>query len=195
MFKELTDYLKKQKIKVVKTKDKNEITFNLGDFKVMTGIISSEIDEAYVEVTDTRTDNILSDTVISENEKQLTADTVSVIKSLIFQLEDEYSSEKTLELESTNENEDFGNDIEALLRALISDEQDASSNYLSAAVKLKEKGLNELAALMEDLSNEEIVHVGELQKALDVIGLDSPDLIKDGEKEAADKLENPEGAE
>ena len=131
MLNKLIQQLKKKDIKVVKTPNKEEIAFSLNYFNVMIGVISTEICEAYVEVTDTRTDNVLSDTVISTDEEFL-SDIISVVKSLSFELNDEYETEKTLELESYNEKEDFGNDIESVIRALISDEQDASSSYLAA---------------------------------------------------------------
>ena len=99
-----------------------------------------------------------------------------------------------LERLSYHLNEEGYGKVEAILRNLIADEQEAVSGYLKAAHKIKEKaeehndatGLKIVKVLL-DIAKEEEVHIGELDKLMKLIGV-SDSAEKEGEKEAAEKL-------
>lgn len=86
-------------------------------------------------------------------------------------------------------NEDGYGKLEVILRKLLADEQTATAHYLKAAHKVREKaeehddklGLK-IAKVFEDIANEEKVHIGELQKCLELIGISNKE-IQDGKKE------------
>ncbi len=78
--------------------------------------------------------------------------------------------------------------IEQIISDLIKDEFEAVDGYNSAIATLK--NLNEyeaVQAVLEDIKNEELVHVGELQKCLTEINPDA-NQIKDGEEEADETI-------
>ena len=84
--------------------------------------------------------------------------------------------------------------LEAVIRKLLSDEQEATASYLKAAHKVREKaeehedpvGLK-IAKVFEDIANEEKVHIGELQKCLKALGVSDKET-EEGEKEADELL-------
>ena len=78
--------------------------------------------------------------------------------------------------------------LESLIRSLLADEELATSHYRKAAQIANNMKLDKVEKLFNDLADEEIVHIGELNKALQLLNIDSPELVKDGEKEAADLL-------
>ncbi|MBQ3423230.1 MAG: hypothetical protein IJH34_16590 [Romboutsia sp.] len=104
------------------------------------------------------------------------------------------NNQSILERLSYHLNEEVCEKLEALIRKLISDEQDATASYLKAAHKVREKaeekgdslGLK-IAKVFEDIANEEKVHIGELQKCLDQLGVSNKEEL-DGEKEASEML-------
>lgn len=78
--------------------------------------------------------------------------------------------------------------LESLIRGLLADEQTAISHYYKAADICKNNKMHSLKRLFKDLALEEVVHVGELQKALKNFDIYHVPQIADGEKEAGDKL-------
>lgn len=84
--------------------------------------------------------------------------------------------------------------LEVILRTLIAEEETATAHYLKYAHKVAEKaeehqdpkGLK-IAKVLEDIANEEKVHIGELQKCLDYLDVSNKEE-KEGEKEAGEML-------
>lgn len=102
---------------------------------------------------------------------------------------------RILERLSYHLNEEGYGKVEVILRKLLADEQEAAASYMKAAHKIKEKaeehqdlkGLK-IAKVLEDIANEEKVHIGELDKLMKLIGVSS-NLEKEGEQEAEEKME------
>ena len=99
-----------------------------------------------------------------------------------------------LERLSYHLNEEGYGKVEVLLRNLIADEQEAVSGYLKAAHKIKEKAVEhndatglKIVKVLLDIAKEEEVHIGELNKLMELIGV-SDSAEKEGEKEATEKL-------
>ena len=92
-------------------------------------------------------------------------------------------------------NEDGYGKVEVILRKLLADEQTATASYLKAAHKIKEKaeehqdkvGLK-IVKVLEDIANEEKVHIGELDKLMKLIGVSNKEE-QEGENEASEKIE------
>lgn len=105
------------------------------------------------------------------------------------------NNHKLLERLQYHLNEDGYGKLEVILRNLIADEEQATAGYLKAAHKVAEKaeehqdelGLK-IAKVFEDLANEEKVHIGELKKCLELIGVSDKEQ-QEGEKEAREKIE------
>ena len=74
---------------------------------------------------------------------------------------------------------------EIIIRDLIRDEEEAIVGYEKAILDVKDK---ELVKVLEDIKNEEIVHIGELKELLHKIGVDDKALIDQGREEAGEKL-------
>ena len=81
------------------------------------------------------------------------------------------------------------NGLASIIMALIKDEYDAIEGYNNAIANAKEYGYEDLVTVFSSLANEEMVHVGELQKALEIV---SPNVakIKEGEVEAEEHIED-----
>lgn len=75
-----------------------------------------------------------------------------------------------------------------ILRETLSDEHRAIAGYYKAADLSKKLGHRKLQKLFNSLAEEEVVHVGELNKALQFLNLDEPELEKSGEEEAEQEL-------
>lgn len=79
--------------------------------------------------------------------------------------------------------------IATLINKLIVDEWEAIQGYNDAIVSLQEEHADEdILAIFTDIVNEEHVHVGQLQKALEKVAPDAA-KIKEGEKEGEEQLE------
>ena len=101
---------------------------------------------------------------------------------------------KLLEKLNKHINEASYGKLEVILRNLIADEQQATASYLKAAHKIAEKAEEhqdelgmKIVKVLEDIANEEKVHVGELQKCMELIGISNKETIE-GEKEASELL-------
>ena len=105
------------------------------------------------------------------------------------------NNKSILERLSYHLNEEGCNKLEVILRTLIAEEETATAHYLKYAHKVAEKaeehqdpkGLK-IAKVLEDIANEEKVHIGELQECLKLLGVSNKE-IQDGEKEAEEKME------
>ena len=103
---------------------------------------------------------------------------------------------KLLEKLSYHLNEDGYGKLEVILRNLIADEEQATAGYLKAAHKVAEKaeekgdslGLK-IAKVFKDLANEEKVHIGELKKCLELIGVSDKEQ-QEGENEVEEIIGN-----
>lgn len=74
--------------------------------------------------------------------------------------------------------------FESMLQQSISEEYEASANYLKRAGKLEEHGMTEEAKIFRDIANEELAHIGEFQVILEKHGLSPKEQIEQGEEEA-----------
>lgn len=83
------------------------------------------------------------------------------------------------------------NSLQSMLQFLIKDEWDAIEAYNGTVQTISEMGAqDELVKVLQDISAEELVHVGQLQKALEFV---SPQTakIKEGEVEATEQMTEP----
>lgn len=81
------------------------------------------------------------------------------------------------------------NGIQNMLQFLIKDEWDAIEGYNNTIQTLKNLGgYDELCGMLQEISNEELVHVGQLQKAAESVN-PSVYKIKEGEVEASTQLQ------
>jgi hypothetical protein len=79
--------------------------------------------------------------------------------------------------------------VSLLLNNLIKDEFDAIDQYNSAITTLQSEGLAEdILGILYDVVAEENTHVGQLQKALELINPTAVENIKDGEQEAEGQI-------
>lgn len=105
--------------------------------------------------------------------------------------EDEKNESENAEEESKPESV-LTNDmsgVSLLLNNLIKDEFDAIDQYNSAITTLQSEGLAEdILGILYDIVAEENTHVGQLQKALELINPTAVENIKDGEQEAEEQI-------
>lgn len=106
---------------------------------------------------------------------------------------EDFESEKQ-ELDSTpntpNTPDEFG--AAGLINALIQDEWQAIQGYNDAIATLSTADVDtEIINVFKDIANEENIHIGQLQKALEMV---SPNVssIGDGEQEGAKQLKEPD---
>ena len=84
------------------------------------------------------------------------------------------------------------NGVQDMMQFLIKDEWDAIEGYNNTIQTLKDiGGYEDLCGVLQEISNEELVHVGQLQKALEFV---NPVVakIKEGETEATEQMTEPE---
>lgn len=80
------------------------------------------------------------------------------------------------------------NGIQNMLQFLIKDEWDAIEGYNNTIQTLKDMGgYDDLCRVLQEISDEELVHVGQLQKSLESIN-PAASKIKEGEDEASEQL-------
>lgn len=84
--------------------------------------------------------------------------------------------------------------VHKAIDALIADEWEAISGYNDAieAIKRESNEFSDVIDVLNDISEEEQVHVGELQKCLSKVDNKVEDNIADGEKEAEEKMSETE---
>ena len=81
--------------------------------------------------------------------------------------------------------------IAAELNKLIIDEWEAIQGYNDAIVTAELEGYSDIASILRDIANEENVHVGQLQKALQTISPNAAS-IQTGEQEAQEQIAKAE---
>ena len=107
--------------------------------------------------------------------------------------EDEHVGKEIKELEDTPNTPDTPNEFSAatIINNLIQDEWQAIQGYNDAIATFASMGIDEnIINIFKDVANEENVHVGQLQKALESV---SPNVesIKSGEQEGSEQLKAP----
>lgn len=82
------------------------------------------------------------------------------------------------------------NAVANLLNALIIDEWEAIKGYNDTIITLEMEHLSpEIISTLKDIATEENIHVGQLQKCLELVA-PSAKAIKDGEKEAEEEIDS-----
>jgi rubrerythrin len=71
------------------------------------------------------------------------------------------------------------------IRLSIAAEEDAASTYKLIADSCSNKDIKKI---IENISAEEVVHIGEFQKLLSMVDKDEDKLIEEGKKEVEEKL-------
>ena len=82
----------------------------------------------------------------------------------------------------------------SIIRTLIAEENTAAASYIEKAKLLQEMGKPEIAKVLKDIADEELVHAGELQALLNKEGLSSEQQALEGAEEV-DELLNNKGEE
>ncbi len=81
------------------------------------------------------------------------------------------------------------NGIQNMVQFLIKDEWDAIEGYNNTIQTLKDiGGYDDLCGVLQEISNEELIHVGQLQKALSFVNPVVGEKIVDGESEATEQI-------
>lgn len=81
------------------------------------------------------------------------------------------------------------NGVQNMIQFLIKDEWDAIEGYNNAIQTLKGMGnYDDLCSVLQEISNEELIHVGQLQKALSFVNPVVGEKIVDGESEATEQM-------
>ena len=99
-------------------------------------------------------------------------------------LVEEFENEEIL---ASPETEDNG--IANMLIDAINDEWEAIKGYNDLLVMIREEGFDDMIPVIEDISNEENTHVGQLQELLSKVS-ENIESISTGEKEAEEQLCN-----
>ena len=80
-----------------------------------------------------------------------------------------------------------------LISTLIKDEWDAIEGYNGSIATLSdEAGMEDIISILEDIRDEEYVHVGQLESCLSILSGDPTEHIEDGSEEGFEQLELPE---
>ena len=85
-------------------------------------------------------------------------------------------------------NEDTS-DLVVTLRTLLAEENTAAASYIEKAKKLEELGYTDIAKVLLDIANEELVHVGEIQALLARNGISAEEQAIEGEEEIKELME------
>lgn len=113
-------------------------------------------------------------------------------------IEDEADEIITESTEDANDEakENCKDEIKAKLAALTQDEWEASKGYTDAVKEIKDACVEadcecaeKINNVLDDINDEELVHVGELEELINIVDDNAKDLIKDGQEEAEEKLE------
>jgi len=80
-------------------------------------------------------------------------------------------------------------DVAVILRTLLAEENTAAASYVDKAKKLDELGYPEVAKVLLDIANEELVHAGEIQALLDNQELSGIKQAIEGANEVTDMLQ------
>lgn len=76
----------------------------------------------------------------------------------------------------------------AIIRELIAEENTAVASYIEKAKKVEELGYPEFSKVLLDISNEELVHIGELNTLLEMEDMSNEDEMESGREEVEEKL-------
>ena len=139
---------------------------------------SEAVDSEEVEVVDTE----------KETAKE-TEQNVEVVSK------DETEEPEKVEVQGVQKEFD-NNYLQQTLIALIKSEWDAYQQYKSAILSFKEPTLNKssdvdlggVANILTDIANEELIHVGQLQKALDMFQKNLAKQLASGNSEADEQI-------
>lgn len=82
-----------------------------------------------------------------------------------------------------------------LINELVKDEWTAVNAYESAIATLTDTGNLDVIAILEDIRDEEYVHIGQLESCLSLLKGDPTEHIEDGSEEGFEQLELPEDDE
>jgi rubrerythrin len=124
--------------------------------------------------------------ILTESEKHITEADIPETDPMITPPVEEETHE-TPEVTATPEE----NGIQNMLQFLIKDEWDAIEGYNNTIQTLKDMGgYDDLCGVLQEISNEELVHVGQLQKALEFVNPVTA-KIKEGETEATEQMTEP----
>ena len=82
-----------------------------------------------------------------------------------------------------------------LINELVKDEWTAVNAYESAIATLIDTGNLDVIAILEDIRDEEYVHIGQLESCLSLLKGDPTEHIDDGSEEGFEQLELPEDDE
>lgn len=139
---------------------------------------SEAVDSEEVEVVDTE----------KETAKEIEQNVEVVSK-------DEAEDPEKVEVQEVQKEFD-NNYLQQTLIALIKSEWDAYQQYKSAILSFKEPTLNKssdvdlggVANILTDIANEELIHVGQLQKALDMFQKNLAKQLASGNSEADEQI-------
>lgn len=120
------------------------------------------------------------------------AEVIKFDKPIKEDIESEKSEKEELDATPNTPNtpDEFG--TAGLINALIQDEWQAIQGYNDAIATLSTADVDtDIINVFKDIANEENIHIGQLQKALEMV---SPNVssISDGEQEGAKQLEEPD---
>lgn len=79
--------------------------------------------------------------------------------------------------------------ISSLLIEAINGEWETIEEYNTLAINAREEGYHEIAAIIDEINTEENKHVGQLQKALEMISPNTA-AIEQGEAEATHQIDD-----
>lgn len=80
-----------------------------------------------------------------------------------------------------------------LINTLVKDEWEAVDGYNSAIATLSDVGgMEDVISVLEDILDEEYVHIGQLESCLSLVSNDPTEQIDDGSEEGFEQLELPE---
>jgi len=116
----------------------------------------------------------------------------SISESIQESFEDEHIGEVSNEIipDAVKPGPDAGIAFE--LNTLIQDEWEAIQGYNDAIVAAETEGFHDIAKVLKDIVNEENIHVGQLQKVLELVSPNAAS-IGEGEAEAAEQLNSDKG--
>jgi len=126
--------------------------------------------------------------ILSEEEVKIDEPITTDSQESEVTIEPEASIDTEVLSEPETKQENIG--ITQMLSDLIKDEWEAIDGYKSTIATLMELGGNEeMIKVLEDISTEEMVHVGQLEKCMQLVSPEATE-IKTGEKEAEEQLNN-----
>ena len=110
--------------------------------------------------------------------------------------EEEHEIEEPENKNSVELTSSLSDALKGVISALIKDEWDAYDGYTSSIATFESEGINSDAInVLKDIANEELIHIGQLQKLLGVADVEIPKKIEDGSEEAKDQLNGEEPKE